>query len=86
LDGRITPAEAKEQYVELYRKALELLGYKAFSHIVAAPSVPGGTRRERYRLIFATQHPAGEAIMSDVFKRPYVLDYPVTGQFPMLEV
>jgi hypothetical protein len=69
----------------MYRQGLEDLGYKAFSHIVQAPGVPGGTRRERYRLIFATEHPAGEKIMMDVFRRPYVLDYPFTAQLRMLD-
>ena len=85
LNGAIAPSEAKDEYVELYRSALENLGYKAFSHAVEAPSVAGGRRTERYQLIFATEHPAGEKIMSYVFKRPYVLDFPVSLQRPLFE-
>lgn len=85
LRDQIAPATAKEQYVELYRQGLEALGYKAFSHVIQAPSRPGQVRRERYRLIFATQHEAGEQIMSDVFRRPYVLDFPVSSQPTLFE-
>jgi hypothetical protein len=79
------PSEAKEQYAEIYRTALEDLGYRAFRRRIEAPSNPGGSRRERYQLIFATQHPAGETIMSDVFARPYVLDFPVRPQMRLWE-
>jgi three-Cys-motif partner protein len=83
--NRITPSDAKERYVELYRQGLEDLGYSAFSHIIQAPSKPGGKRQERYRLVFATEHEAGERIMLDVFRRPYVLDFPVSSQPPLFE-
>lgn len=85
LSGEIHPATAKDAYVELYRQGLESLGYTAFSHAVEAPSQPGGRRRERYQLVFATQHEAGAQIMADVFKRPYVLDFPVSAQRPLFE-
>lgn len=85
LRSEIAPATAKELYVELYRQGLEDLGYSAFSHVVQAPSRPGLARRERYRLVFATQHEAGEQIMMDVFKRPYVLDFPVSSQPTLFE-
>lgn len=85
LDGTIAPDEAKERYVELYRQGVEDLGYKAYSRPIAAPSKPGGKRRERYQLIFATEHEAGEKIMLDVFRRPYVLDFPVSSQPPLFE-
>ena len=85
LSGVMEPAEAKEQYAEIYRQALEALGYNAFRHRIEAPSSPGARRRERYQLIFATQHPAGEKIMADVFARPYVLDFPVRPQMRFWE-
>lgn len=86
LAGIISAARAKEEYVESYRSALEGFGYRALSHVVEAPSKPGQKRRERYRLIFATEHAAGERIMLDVFRRPYVLDYPVSGQTTLFEL
>lgn len=85
LRNRIEPSDAKDRYVEMYRQGLENLGYRAFSHPIRAPSRPSGRRRERYQLIFATQHAAGEAIMLDVFTRPYVLDFPVSVQRPLFE-
>lgn len=83
--GDIAPSVAKSQYLEAYRKGLERLGYRAFSHAVKAPSAPGGKRREQYHLVFATQHSAGETIMRDVFARPYILDFPVSGRLPLFE-
>jgi three-Cys-motif partner protein len=85
LQRKISPSEAKDQYVELYREGFEELGYRAFSHPIQAPSIPGGKRRERYQLIFATEHEAGAKIMLDVFERPYVLDFPVTAQQPLFD-
>ena len=82
---RISPSEAKDRYVELYRQGFQALGYRAFSHPVQAPRIPGGKRLERYQLIFATEHEAGAKIMLDVFERPYVLDLPVSGQAPLFE-
>ena len=79
-ERKISPSEAKDQYVELYRQGFETLGYRAFSRAVQAPTIPGGKRRERHQLIFATEHQAGEKIMLDVFERSYVLDFPITGQ------
>jgi len=42
-------------------------------------------RQEMYHLIFATDHPAGQEIMRDVFQRHYVLDLPVSGRWPLFE-
>jgi hypothetical protein len=83
--GRISPFAAKEGYVEEYRLGLKRLGYEAFSKVVSAPEAVGQERVERYHLIFATRHPAGERIMLDVFERPYVLDYITFGQPPLFE-
>jgi hypothetical protein len=84
LEGKITPDSAKKLYVESYREGLEALGYHAFSHPVREYSRVG-SRREMYQLIFATQHRDGEKIMKWVFKRPYVLDFPVSLQKPLFE-
>ena len=85
LRRQISPSEAKDRYVELYRRGFQGLGYRAFSHPVHAPTIPGGKRRERYQLIFATEHEAGAQIILDVFERPYVLDLPVSAQAPLFE-
>jgi len=81
--GAITPAQAKNEYLELYRSGLESLGYNAFAHSVKAPRTPGGRRRTQYHLIFATEREAGVNIMRDVFRRPYLLDFPVSRQPPL---
>jgi hypothetical protein len=52
---------------------------------IKAPLGPGMGRQEMYNLIFATDHGAGEKIMQDVFQRPYVLDFPVSGRLPLFE-
>lgn len=79
-DGLGAP-EAKARYLNLYQDKLRRLGYK---HVrekpIKAPSKPGGSRRTHYHLIFATDHPVGDEIMEDIFERPYILQFPVTGQ------
>ena len=75
LQGRLAPAEAKAQYVALYCANLRALGYRsAEPRVISAPARPGSARQERYYLVFATDHPDGERIMSGVFKRWYALD------------
>lgn len=61
--GEITPAEARERYVEGYKSGLDALGYRSvLSRSIERPG--GGVV---YHLVFATDHPAGETIMDDVF-------------------
>ncbi len=74
-------------YVELYEKGLKDLGYEdAFNRGVSAPVKPGsGGRRMMYHLFFATDHPTGQEIMKHVFTRGYVLDFPVSGQYPLFD-
>lgn len=61
--GEVTPADARREYVEIYRQGLFDLGYQ---HVeprdVSRPN--GGVV---YHLLFATDHPAGQKIMTDVF-------------------
>lgn len=85
LAGSIAPPDARMRYLEIYRTGLLDLGYRAFARPVRAASRPGGLRRHQYHLVFATQHKAGEAIMQDVFQRPYVLDFPVTATPPLFD-
>lgn len=84
LDGRISPAEALDKYVDLYEDGLRGIGFKFVQgREVIAPGAPGSQRRTMYRLVFATDHSAGARIMDDVFRRPYVLDFPVSQQKPL---
>ncbi len=84
----ITPDQAVIEYAKLYARGLRRdLAYKHVEpHPIKAPrsDQPGSRRRELYRLIFATDHDAGHDVMSDVFKRGYALDYPVTSMRPLL--
>ncbi|MBI5949074.1 MAG: three-Cys-motif partner protein TcmP [Chloroflexi bacterium] len=61
--GEISPAEARVEYVAGYVRGLEAAGY--------ASVLPREIRRPNgslvYHLIFASDHPAGERIMRDVF-------------------
>ncbi len=61
--GKITPAQARERYVEGYKSGLDALGYRS----VLSRSIERPGRGVVYHLVFATDHPAGEAIMDDVF-------------------
>lgn len=82
--GAISPQDAKARYVELYCANLRGLGYKVPEpRIVKARARAGAPSQERYYLVFATDHPAGEEIMSDVFRRWYALD---PEQRPLFEL
>lgn len=61
--GEITPTDARLQYVSGYMAGLRALGYKS----VLGRSIERTGGAVVYHLIFATDHPAGEAIMDDVF-------------------
>ncbi len=81
LAGDITPVEAHRGYVDLYTAGLRGLGY-AFvtSKVISAPRMVGRPRQEMYHLVFATDSDVGNKIMSHVFKRPYALDFVVSGR------
>ncbi|MCI0849855.1 MAG: three-Cys-motif partner protein TcmP [Chloroflexi bacterium] len=84
-EEEISPPEALVRYLDLYCADLKALGYGwVLSKRIAIPAKPGGrNRRELYHLVFATDHEAGDRIMRNVFRRPYALDFLVTGQKPL---
>jgi three-Cys-motif partner protein len=85
-EGQITATCARTEYLKLYCDKVRALGYAwVQSKAIVAPRAPGMRRQEMYHLIFATDHPAGQEIMRDVFQRPYVLDFPVSGRLPLFE-
>ena len=58
-----------EAYCEGLRSALE---YRtAFARSIG-PTEEGTGEGDRYHLVFATDHPAGERIMSDCFEKGYL--------------
>ena len=86
LEGKISPARGRSRYLDLYCGGIKALGYRwVRSKPIKAPLGPGMQRKEMYHLVFATDHPAGDKIMQDVFQRPYALDFPVSGQPPLFE-
>ncbi len=81
LSGQLTPAEAKSDYLELYKDGLDQLGYRhVFTKPVLAPPTPTQGRQERYHLVFATDDDTGDKIMRYVFERGYVLGLISGGQ------
>jgi three-Cys-motif partner protein len=62
-DGEFTPTEARLQYVEQYMLGLWALGYAAVLRREISRSSGGLV----YHLVFATDHPTGERIMTSVF-------------------
>lgn len=63
--GEMTAADAKEEYVNLMRWRLrDVLGY-AKTHPFELKNMRG---RTLYHMIFATDHPAGDQIMSDLYR------------------
>jgi hypothetical protein len=86
LSDRLSPTDARQQYLELYKGQLKRLGYRhVITKPVIAPRLAGSPRQEMYHLVFASDNDAGEAIMNDLFERGYVLDYPVSGQLTLPE-
>jgi three-Cys-motif partner protein len=66
LSGRLAPAEARSEYVNLMRWRLQtLLGY-AWTHALEVHNEQG---RPIYHLIFATDHDAGDRIMRHLYGR-----------------
>lgn len=64
LAGALTPGEAREEYVNLMRWRLEnVLGYK-WTHPLEIFNERG---HSIYHMVFATDHPAGNAIMTDLY-------------------
>ena len=81
LQGSLSPAAAKEKYVELYCGGLRELGYlHVATRVISARLTVGGQRRELYHLIFASDSDTGIRIMKDVMERPLDLDFPFTQQ------
>jgi three-Cys-motif partner protein len=84
--GHIAADDAEVRYLDLYCDKVRALGYRRVqSKAIVAPRAPGMRRQGMYHLIFATDHPAGEEIMRDVFRRQYVLHFRVSLQPPLFE-
>jgi three-Cys-motif partner protein len=81
--GQVKPSLAKRMYLDMYTSNVQELGYQVQSKRIIAPRRWGIGRHEMYHLVFATAHPTGDKIMTGVFKRPFALDFPVTGQRPL---
>jgi len=78
-NGRITPADARLRYVELYVRRLKALGYR----FVLSPREVcdrGIEGRPLYQLLFASDSEAGMKIMASIFR--YMT--PLRPQLPML--
>jgi hypothetical protein len=64
LDGRLSPAEARDEYINLMRYRLEkVLGYR-WTHPLEIRNEGGSPI---YYMIFATDHEAGTRIMSSIY-------------------
>ncbi len=87
LSDQITTQEAREQYLALYKKGLEGLGYRPnriHSVLVKTPGQPGGKGHPLYHLVFASDHPKGSQIMEYVLKRQNWVDHMVMGRLPLI--
>jgi len=84
LSGALSPGEANQEYLTLYRNGLEELGYKyVFSKPILAPRTARRGRQELYHLVFASDDKTGDKIMTDVFKRHYDLGLISGGQMEL---
>ncbi|MDO8613881.1 MAG: three-Cys-motif partner protein TcmP [Dehalococcoidia bacterium] len=85
-DGVITASEANEQYLSLYKKGFEGLGYKPDriqSLLVKTPGQLGGKGHPLYHLIFASDSDTGSRIMKYVLERQNWLDHIIMGRLPL---
>jgi three-Cys-motif partner protein len=88
LARNITAAEARSQYIDIYKGGLRTLGYEEdgiFSLPVKTLGQPGGKGRLLYHLVAASDHPAGKRIMKHVLERHNSLDSLAMGQLSLLE-
>lgn len=72
--GRLSGKDAGSEYLNLYKRQLEKLGYK---HVMSRPSIGTSRRNLIYHLVFATTVDAGRNIMQDALKSAYA------GQLPL---
>ncbi len=66
-DGVIDPPEARRRFVYLYWMGLRKLGYR---YVVRPKLLRSPRGNPLYFLFFASDHPAGERIMSHVLQKP----------------
>ena len=84
LTGDLEPSEANREYLELYKKGLQDLGYEyVISKPILAPRTATRGRQELYHLVFATDDETGDKIMNHVFKRHYDLGLISGGQMEL---
>ncbi len=74
LDGRLSPGDAKKAYLFLYMDRLADLGYE---HLLVRP-ITNSRNSELYAMVFASDHPAGGAIMRWSQERQRVRPQPDT--------
>lgn len=74
VQGRLSPGEAREEYVNLMRWRLEtVLGYR-WTHPLEIFNERGSSI---YHMVFATDHEAGNRIMTDLYRT-------AAGEFPAM--
>ena len=78
--GKITPREARRRFAYIYWMGLKQLGYK---HALSPRLMTTPEGRPLYFLFFASDHEAGERIMSHVFRKERDETEPVAFQLAM---
>jgi three-Cys-motif partner protein len=79
---KLSPDEARSEYVRLYGEGLKRLGYKT----VLDRQILKSTGQPMYFLIFATDHDAGERIMDHCFDQVRIRVQEELGQGQLFEV
>lgn len=83
--GRLTPIEARDQYVELYKAGLSALGYAYVEEReIAKEGTKGAKGAPMYFLIHATDNATGHTIMNWCFDKKHVRVSEEAGQIPMI--
>lgn len=72
--GTLSGKDAGGEYLNLYKKQLEELGYK---YVMSRPALGGSGKNLIYHLVFATSHETGRNIMRDALERAYASQMPL---------
>lgn len=74
--GRLSAAQAREEYVRMYAEGLQGLGYES----VQERRITGDRGQPMYYLLFATDHRAGQSIMTYCFDKRHFYPAEERGQ------
>lgn len=84
--NKITPDQARTEYVRLYAQGLRDLGYRHVQERQISKEAAKGTGASMYFLLHATDNDTGEQIMDHCMSKKWMRPSEELGQIPLLTV